>query len=143
MNQLCTFFLNRTLDYWPIFFLVAFVFFSGCEKKYHDGEHIYKTVCANCHMDDGSGLVGLIPPVAAADFLKNNLSQLPCLIKNGISGPMMVNGKQYGGQAMPAMPYLTDVEITNLLNFLNTNFGNKNPVISLRDTKKQLENCQK
>jgi mono/diheme cytochrome c family protein len=117
--------------------------FTNCERKFNDGEAMYKKACANCHMDDGSGLVGLIPPVAASDFMKNNLEKLPCLIKNGISGPISVNGKQYGGQNMPAMPSLTPVDITNLLNFLNTSFGNENPILTLQETKDQLENCSK
>jgi hypothetical protein len=94
-------------------------------------------------MDDGSGLGSLYPPVAASDYLKSNAEKIPCIIKNGLAGEISVNGKKYNGQNMIGFPNLNEVEITNLINFLNTNFGNKIPTKSLAEVKKSLENCPK
>lgn len=116
---------------------------NSCAPKYSDGQFLYKTVCANCHMDDGSGLVGLIPPIAASDYLKNNQDNLACIIKYGLKGPITVNGTQYGGQEMAGIPVLTDVEITNICNYINTSFNNNNRVVSLSEIRAALENCKK
>lgn len=116
---------------------------NSCAPKYSDGQFLYKTVCANCHMDDGSGLVGLIPPIAASDYLKNNQNNLACIIKYGLKGAITVNGAQYGGQEMAGIPVLTDVEITNICNYINTSFNNNNRVVSLSEIRAALENCKK
>ncbi len=116
---------------------------NSCANKYSDGQFLYKTLCANCHMDDGSGLIGLIPPIAGSDYLRNNQSTLPCIIKHGLKGQITVNGKQYGGQEMAGFPILTEVEITNLCNYINTGFNNNNRIFSLPEVKIALENCKK
>ena len=123
--------------------LGTFLINNSCAPKYTDGQFLYKTVCANCHMDDGSGLVGLIPPLAESDYLKNNQDQLACIIKHGLKGPITVNGKQYGGQEMAGTPILKDVEITNICNYINTSFNNKNKVVSLPEVRAALESCTK
>ena len=115
----------------------------SCKSNYSDGQFLYKTVCANCHMDDGSGLIGLIPPLANSDYLKENQQNLPCIIRHGLKGQINVNGKQFGGQEMTGILVLTDVEITNICNYVNTNFNNNNKVLSLQEVKTTLENCSK
>ena len=122
---------------------LCFLVNNSCAGKYSDGEFMYKKVCANCHMDDGSGLVGLIPPLADADYLTNNLSNLPCIIRHGLSGPITVNGRQYAGQDMAGIPVLTEVDITNIWNFMNTKFNYSNKEVSLQEVRKILENCPK
>ena len=134
--------MNKLSLIYVLFLGALFVPFS-CENLYSDGQHLYKTVCANCHMDDGSGLIGLIPPIVGSDYLKNNQAELPCIIRHGLKGPILVNGKQYGGQEMAGIPVLTDVEVTNICNYINTNFNNNNKVVSLQEVKIALENCTK
>ncbi len=116
---------------------------SGCDQKFPDGQFLYKQICANCHMDDGSGLGLLIPPLAGADFLRDHQAELPCIIHRGLSGKITVNGKEYGGQEMAGLPTLTDVEITNICNYVNTSFGNAGRVVSLQEVQRALANCPK
>jgi mono/diheme cytochrome c family protein len=114
---------------------------TACEDQtYQSGGRLYKTACANCHMDTGEGLGALIPPIAGSDFLGKNRDLLPCLVRNGIRDTITVNGKTYA-ENMPGMPGLSDIQITNLLNFINTTWGNKNPAYSYEEVEVLLGKC--
>lgn len=79
------------------FFLITVFAVSSCEEKnpYIQGKILYENFCANCHMEDGTGLVEVIPPLAGSDYLVKFPEKLPCMIRKGISGEMTVNGKIY------------------------------------------------
>jgi mono/diheme cytochrome c family protein len=122
--------------------LVATFALTGCEQSpYRDGEALYKTQCANCHMDDGVGLGALMPPLAGADYLKNERDRLPCILIHGLADTIVVNGKTYA-EKMPGVPTLTAVEVTNILNYINNAWGNQNGVFTLEEVRKALETCK-
>ena len=116
---------------------------SSCKEKnpYIQGKIMYENFCENCHMEDGSGLVEVIPPLAGADYLKNNPNLLPCIIRNGMNGELQVNGKTYNTE-MPGTPQLTEFEITNIINYINTAWGNNYPIVKHLDVRNSLENCK-
>ena len=91
-------------------------------------------------MDDGSGLVDVIPPLAGSDYLILNVDKLPCLIRNGIVGEMVVNGRTYNTE-MPGVPQLTEFEITNVINYINTSWGNDFEIVKHLDVRKALGEC--
>ena len=126
-------------------FLLAttLLFVFGCANDpYGDGAQIYKSYCANCHMDSGEGLGALIPPVNGADYLAQNRDHLPCLIRYGLQDSIVVNGKAYAEQ-MPAADKLSDIDITNVLNYLNTHLGNQNPLFTLEEVRSRLDHCKR
>jgi mono/diheme cytochrome c family protein len=88
---------------------------------YKDGAQLYKNLCANCHMDNGSGLNGLIPTLAAADYLSANRSKLPCILLYGLQDT---------------------IDITNILNYIGHHWGNELPEFQLEEVKKALEQCK-
>lgn len=107
--------------------------------KKNEGQRLYETHCQSCHMEDGSGLRGVIPPIAGADYLQKHRSELPCLIRHGLEGPIMVNGIEYN-QPMPGVDLRED-KITNLLNYIQTNFGNNNERYTMPEVEQLLEAC--
>ncbi|MFD3001604.1 c-type cytochrome [Pontibacter toksunensis] len=109
------------------------------ERK-NEGQRLYEANCQSCHMEDGSGLRNLIPPVAGADYLQEHREELPCLIRHGIEGPMVVNGQEYN-RAMPGLETMNTDDVTNLLNYIQTNFGNNNERYTLPEVGKLLEAC--
>jgi len=109
-------------------------------EKQNQGQKLYAQHCQSCHMDDGSGLRGLIPPIAKADYLQTHRDELACLIRHGADGPMIVNGIEYNKE-MPGAHQLGPDEITNLLNYIQTSFGNNNPRYTLTEVSKMLETC--
>ncbi|QMU29117.1 c-type cytochrome [Adhaeribacter radiodurans] len=114
---------------------------SRCTPAISDsGEQLYEQHCASCHMQDGSGLRRLIPPLANADYLIKYRRQLPYLIKHGMEAGITVNGQQYQ-QKMPGAETLTPDQITNLLNFVQTNFGNNNERFTIPEVAAMLDSC--
>ncbi|WP_323755246.1 cytochrome c [Roseivirga sp.] len=101
---------------------------SGFDQKetqyYSNGRRLYKTICQNCHMENGEGLGRLIPPLAKSDFLKNNRADLPRIVKFGLHGPISVNGVEFN-QPMPANPKLTDIEVAEILTYVGNTWGNE------------------
>ena len=67
---------------------------SGC-RPYKKGEALYKTHCANCHMPDGTGLEGNIPPLAGSDYFLANPVATACNIRYGLQDTIRVNGRVY------------------------------------------------
>lgn len=108
-------------------------------KKKDEGKRLYEQHCQSCHMDDGSGLKGLIPPLANADYLQTHRDALPCIIRHGMDGSIIVNGVEYNKE-MPGVDLRAD-HITNLLNYIQTNFGNNNPRYTLTEVQELLETC--
>ncbi|MHA6248292.1 c-type cytochrome [Pontibacter sp. CAU 1760] len=108
--------------------------------KQNEGQRLYVANCQSCHMEDGSGLRGLIPPIAGADYLQAHRSELPCLIRHGMEGPMVVNGVEYD-RPMPGMEDIRSDRATNLLNYIQTNFGNNNERYTLQEVEQLLEAC--
>ncbi len=118
------------------------LFVQFCQSNpYREGERLYQVHCANCHMDNGVGLSALIPPLADSDYLRQHRATLPCILKYGLRDTIVVNGKTYAEQ-MPGVPTLSAIHITNILNFVNSNWGNKNSPYRLDEVQKALETCR-
>ena len=93
-------------------------------------------------MEDGSGLAKLIPALTDAQFLSDNRDLLPCMIKYGMEGPIVINGIEYD-EKMEGFIHLTDAEISNIANYvLNKWASNKTPMLP-ESVSKALEDCPK
>ena len=122
--------------------LIILILFYSCQNEtYHQGRIIYENFCQNCHMEDGSGLNGVIPPLKGADFLAKHQSQLTCLIRKGIKDTIIVNAKVYS-QAMPGAYKLTQGDLTNVINYVNNAWGNNFGIMLYDDVIKQYETCR-
>jgi cytochrome c len=123
--------------------LSIFLLFVQCDdgNPYKQGKILYTNFCANCHMEDGSGLKGLIPPLAKSDYLATHRGELVCVIRKGQKGQIVVNGVEYGQQEMLAIPKLSDFEITNVLNFISQEWGNQQPTWTVEEVREGLKKC--
>lgn len=130
--------INKTF----LLFLVAFLTTSlSCEENtYSQGKRLYTAHCANCHMEDGTGLAKLIPPLVKSDYLKVNQDLVPCIIRYGQSGEISVNGIVFD-QVMPGAKY-TEIQINNMINYINTAWGNDIATVTISKTKERLLNCE-
>ena len=119
------------------------VFALSCEQNtYQQGRNLYEYYCANCHMGNGSGLEGLIPPLAGADsFLLANRDRLACYIQHGLKDTIEVAGRIYA-QEMPGVKELTPYEISNLLNYLQSEWAPGLGYFRIDEIKETLENCK-
>lgn len=78
-----------------------------------DGQEIYNSLCASCHMVDGKGAKG-------AGFY-------PSLVKNPkLESPIYIQDVVlYGVHAMPSIGgLLDDTQIANVINYVRTHFDN-------------------
>ena len=101
----------------PVFCVGVFLYMSYFNAAYdHPGRYVYKARCASCHGDNGEGTQALVPPLADADMLKNDLDSVPAWLIRGMNTPITVNGKPYEQTMYPIE--LTEVEMANLLNYL-------------------------
>ena len=118
------------------------IFLSACTARpsYSDGEELYKKHCAGCHIDDGTGVGALVPPLAQSDYLQRIDLKVACLIRNGVQGKMLVNGQEYEG-IMPANARLSDIEITNIANYIFNAWGNERDFIAPEEIRKTLSEC--
>ena len=103
-----------------LFLLGAMILFNACTdtelvsmKRLNNGVKLYEKHCSNCHQADGSGLAQLIPPLKGSDYLAKHALDLPCMIRNGMGGPLKVNGVTYN-QAMPANKILSAEDIADI-----------------------------
>ena len=130
--------LNKTC----FLFLLSLFLFSDCEPNPHRiGERLYKLNCSNCHMDNGEGLSALIPPLAKSDYLGKNREKLPCILRYGLKDTIVVNGKNYA-EEMPGVATLSDIAITNILNYINNSWGNNHEPYRLDEIQQLLDKCR-
>ena len=109
-------------------FLFLFIFLStsslaqqSLEDSYERGQMIYADFCVRCHLPDGTGESGVIPPLAKADFLQDVKATIHS-IKYGIYGPITVNGVKYNGSMAPMG--LENDEIADVTNYILNSWGN-------------------
>ncbi len=104
------------------------------------GAELYTKHCANCHQADGSGLAGLMPPLANTDYLTRDSVNLPCIIRMGMKGRILVNGKSYN-QPMPAGRQLSDNDIANIVGFIQHKFMGRDAYVTDSLVKEMLQHC--
>lgn len=115
--------MNQLLTRGPALLLPLLLALACGQTEHLQGEALYRTHCANCHMEDGSGLRQLIPPLAGSDYLRQNQGASVHGMRYGMQGPMIVNGKEYN-YPMPGNQELTDFQIVNITNYINQAWGN-------------------
>lgn len=94
--------------------------------SYIRGQMLYVDFCVRCHLPDGTGETGLIPPLANADFLQDIQATVQS-IKYGIHGPITVNGVIYNNTMAPMG--LENDEIADVTNYILNSWGNTADVI--------------
>lgn len=104
------------------------------------GKQLYDTYCVACHQAEGKGLAQLYPPLAGADYLLAELPRAACMIKNGKTGEITVNGVVYN-QMMPANTNLAPLEIAELVTYITNSWGNEKGLTSVTEVTKWLEEC--
>lgn len=129
--------------YWNLLIIAGILvgIATACQDNpYKQGEILYNGFCANCHMEDGIGLVGNIPPLVDSDFLVKHKGQVACVIRYGLSDTIEVNGIKYW-QPMAGIPQLSEIEITNIINYINSSWGNANGFYPLDSVMNDLKSC--
>jgi cytochrome c551 len=125
-------------------FILVLLFVSCGDPKfdqyYVQGENLYIRHCSNCHQKNGEGLGLLYPPLSTSDFMANNFEQTLCIMRHGISGELVVNGKSYN-QPMKGVATLTDLEIAEIATYLYNSGQHKRGLVPVKQVEKIMQNC--
>lgn len=118
-------------------FLLGLIFkFGACkEDRFYEGELVFNAYCAPCHMNDGSGLKGIYPALGNKESLILKSNNIACLIRNGYKTDNQL------GAAMPPQKKLSEVQISNIVNYVRTKFY-KNEAIDIKQIRSQLQDCK-
>lgn len=138
----------RKLLLFSIFTLLLAGIFYSCQTEesvqrdayYANGRDLYIKHCQNCHGEKGEGLGELTPPLTDSVFMKKNTPALACIIKNGLSGPVTIQGKVYEGK-MPDFN-LAAIDIAQLIVYITNGFGHKQGMYSSEQVAKDLQQCK-
>ena len=110
-----------------ILFFFSFFIYSqndSLDISIKKGKSLYEDFCLRCHMPNGKGQEGIIPPLAKSDFLFKHMEESIKAIKfGGIEGEIIVNGVKYNSK-MEKMG-LYDDEIADIMNYTLNSWGNK------------------
>lgn len=93
-----------------------------------DGAALFAQHCAVCHQADGSGTVGLAPPIKGAHWerLGADRGYLLAVVLNGLAGPIRIDGQPFVG-AMPGLaPQLDDLQVAAVATHVRSLQGAKN-----------------
>lgn len=88
------------------------------------GARAYRSLCAACHLPDGRGMAGVIPPLAAADYLLADRERAVRIVLQGLSGPLTVNNVNYTGAMPPLGAVLSDRQAADVLTYVFNSWGN-------------------
>ena len=119
--------------------LVSVLTVRGCRKPEAKGRILYEQHCQSCHGEKGEGFFGY-PPVADADFVKQNQSDIACIIYYGMEGEIVVNNETYD-QRMIGNPELSATQIANISNYVYNTLNNADVHFTEDMIIDQLENC--
>lgn len=101
-----------------------------------DGKNLYMTNCASCHQSNGEGLAGAFPSLINSPIVVgDNLQLYVDIIMNGYDAR-----GEYG--VMPAVGTnlnWTANEVTAIINYERTNWGNKAPEVSTEEVQKIMD----
>lgn len=123
-----------------VLFVLIYVGFSACDyKPRNQGRSVYRQHCENCHLG-GEGLAALIPPVENSDYVVDHKEELACIIRNGMSGSITVNGIEYDSE-MPGNTKLSEVELTNLIHYILVDLNQVEKPFTHNEVKAMIRNC--
>jgi nitrite reductase (NO-forming) len=91
-------------------------------ERIEAGKILYSKTCFACHQDNGAGVANAFPPLAASDYLNEDVDRAIGIVLHGKSGEITVNGKKYNS-VMTAQT-LNDEEVANVLTYVYNSWGN-------------------
>jgi len=95
-----------------------------------DGAKIFAITCAACHLANGVGTEGKIPPLAGSEWVNGSEEKLIRIVLQGLTGDVEVQGEVFNG-AMPTWGgAFSDEQIASVLSFVRRSWGNKAPPVA-------------
>jgi len=110
------------------------------DQYFIQGEQLYLRHCSNCHQKNGKGLGLIYPPLDTSDYMEIHLEEVVCLMRNGKSGELVVNGKNFN-QAMPGIQTLSDLEVAEIATYIYNSWSHSKGIIDVKSASQILSSC--
>jgi mono/diheme cytochrome c family protein len=115
---------------------------AGMQNAINNGKVVYTQYCAVCHQADGLGVPGLNPPLSKTVYVLGDQTRLINIVLKGLSEGVEINGETYSN-VMPAMAFLTDQQVADVLTYVRNSFQNKASAITAAQVKAVRANSKK
>jgi len=106
---------------------------AQCQRP-SQGEQLYLATCNACHMEDGNGLVDLIPAFQPEGF-ETNRKKLICTVVLGINDANT-------GYFMPRYNTLNDADLANVLNYIRSLKAESSPAFTDKEIESARQDCR-
>jgi mono/diheme cytochrome c family protein len=101
------------------------------------GKKVYEAVCGICHGVDGMGKPGQAPPLSGSEWvLAKGINRLAHIPLAGVSGTLMVEGKEWNLNMAAMGAALPDADLAAVLTYMRNAWGNKAGEVTADDIKK-------
>lgn len=110
------------------------------EQYVIQGEQLYLRHCSNCHQKNGKGLGLVYPPLDTSDYMQTHIEEVLCLMRQGKSGVLVVNGKSFN-QPMPGIPTLSDLEIAEIASYIYNSWSHERGIVDVKMATQILSSC--
>ena len=87
------------------------------------GQAIFSSNCSSCHQAAGTGNA-VFPPLAHNPVVTGDSKRVITIVKDGLTGKIVVNGKTYNGQMPAWKSQLSDGDIAAVATFIRSAWGN-------------------
>lgn len=110
------------------------------KQYYVKGEELYLKHCSNCHQATGTGLGLVYPPLNTSDYMEKNFESVLCLMKHGMKGEVIVNGKSFS-QSMPGVSTLTNLEIAEIATYIYNTWDHQRGLVDVTEASRIMDSC--
>jgi mono/diheme cytochrome c family protein len=100
-----------------------------------DGAVVYITNCSSCHQANGEGVPGAFPPLAGNPAVTGNPVGVIAIVKDGISGKILVDGTAYSGIMPPWGGLISDDDIAAVVTYIRSSWHNRASPVSLANVR--------
>ena len=98
------------------------------------GKKVYDQYCMPCHMQDGTGVPRLNPPLVKTSYVLGDKKTIIEIVLKGFDAQVEIEGEYYQN-AMAPHDFLTDEQIADVATYVRNSFGNKASVVVPSDVK--------
>lgn len=115
--------------------IILLVFLQPLPKESMErGKKVYDQYCMACHMQDGTGVPRLNPPLVKTSYVIGDKTTIIEIVLKGFDAQVEIEGEYYQNTMAPH-DFLTDEQIADVATFVRNSFGNKSSVVVPADVK--------
>ena len=118
-----------------IIILFLIIFLQPLPKESMErGKKVYDQYCMPCHMQDGTGVPRLNPPLVKTSYVLGDKKTIIEIVLKGFDAQVEIEGDYYQNVMAPH-DFLTDEQIADVTTYVRNSFGNKASVVMPVDVK--------